>query len=139
MGGAIQTTQSELEQFFAYALPGFLNYVSQHSARVSTIEKVDSLDGIYSLTALYLDGGIEKQVLAPIKLLSANAEEQAQKAKEAAEAANKATEEAQAATVECQNATAEAQASKKLCDDATAKAKAAADAADGARLNILSV
>lgn len=129
MGGAIQTTQEELDQFFAYALPGFLEYVKQHSDRLSTVEKVNSLAGIYSLTAMYMNGGVEKTVLVPLSLLTVDAEHAVQLATDAATLANMAT-------AACESATSDADAAAKRVTDAitdiSAEKQAAMNAAAGA-------
>lgn len=69
MAGLTQTTQSELEQIFAKALPSFFEYVRQHSARVGTIERVSTLDNVHALTAIYTAEGVEKTVLVPLSLI----------------------------------------------------------------------
>lgn len=66
------TRQSELEGFFASVLPQFFEYVRLHATAVNTIERVSSLDGIDALPAYMELGGVEKTVLVPLELLTAN-------------------------------------------------------------------
>lgn len=64
--GVLQTSQEELQAFYAMALPGFLEYIKSHGTRVDEIEMATTLEGIKSLPALMQLGGVEKTVLAPL-------------------------------------------------------------------------
>lgn len=68
--GQIQTPQMELEAFCAQLAPVFLEYLRTHGTAVDRIEVATSLEGITALPARYSLGGVEKNVLAPLKLLT---------------------------------------------------------------------
>ena len=95
--GVVQTNQRELEAFYAAALPGFLEYVRAHGTNVGAIEIATTLEGITSLPARYLLGGVEKTVLAPLSLLTKDVDANIQACVEATVAANAAASDANAA------------------------------------------
>ena len=95
--GVVQTNQRELEAFYATALPGFLEYVRAHGTNVGAIEIATTLEGITSLPARYLLGGVEKTVLAPLSLLTKDVDANIQACVEATVAANAAASDANAA------------------------------------------
>lgn len=68
--GMIQTSQRELETFYAMALPGFLDYLKVHGTSVDRVEMATTIEGITSLPGRYRLGGVEKNVLVPLELLT---------------------------------------------------------------------
>lgn len=130
---AIQTTQRELEAFFASALPAFLEYVKAHGTSVGDIELATSLDGISSLPALYRLGGVEKTVLAPLKLLTKDVDTQIEACKDATDAAASAASDADAAAKRVTDAVTDITAEKKAALEAAADAEAAAKECDTSR------
>lgn len=143
MGATNVTRQAELEQFYAYALPGFLDYLARHSAQMSDMEVVSSLDGITSMPAYQRLEGVEKTVLAPLNLLTKDVDEQVSAAMEATRNAQLATaaalnavEESNTATDECKTATQTAIAATTDAQEATGLATTAANKADAARVRL---
>lgn len=143
MGATNVTRQAELEQFYAYALPGFLDYLARHSAQMSDMEVVSSLDGITSMPAYQRLEGVEKTVLAPLNLLTKDVDEQVSAATEATKNAQQATaaalgvvEESKTATEECKAATQAAIAATTDAQEAAGLATTAANNADAARVRI---
>ncbi len=143
MGATNITRQEELEQFYAFALPGFLDYLARHSGQMSDLEVVSSLDGITSMPAYQRLEGVEKTVLAPLNLLTKDVdsqieatEEAIRNALEATAAAQNATEAAETAAEECHSATQSAREATTTAQTATGLATTAADKADAARVRI---
>jgi hypothetical protein len=99
---------------------------------VGSIEMVSSLAGINSLPALLDQGGVQKTVLAPLDLLSANAEAEAAAARQAADSANNATLEAEAAAAKVTTAITDISSEKQAALDAASSANKAADSASQA-------
>lgn len=135
----IQTSQAELEQFFAFALPEFLKYVKLHSDPIGATEKVNSLEGLYSMPALYSLGGVEKTVIAPLSLLTKDVDEQIDLCKTATQAANEAASNANAATTKVEKAIADSVVEKNAANAAAAAAYAAAAEAKTATENVNAV
>ena len=143
MGATNITRQEELEQFYAFALPGFLDYLARHSGQMSDLEVVSSLDGITSMPAYQRLEGVEKTVLAPLNLLTKDVDEQVSAAMEATRNAQLATaaalnavEESNTATDECKTATQTAIAATTDAQEATGLATTAANKADAARVRL---
>lgn len=131
--GVVQTNQRELEAFYAAALPGFLEYVRAHGTNVGAIEIATTLEGITSLPARYLLGGVEKTVLAPLSLLTKDVDANIQACVEATVAANAAASDANAAAKKVTDAILEISQQKQAALDAAASANAAASAANNAK------
>lgn len=134
--GMIQTTQAELEAFYAKALPGFLEYLKSHSTSVGSIELATTLEGITSLPARQSIGGVEKNVLAPLSLLTADVDIQVEACKIAATAANTAATDANAAAKKVTDAITDISSEKAAAQAAAAKANTAATNADNSRKQI---
>lgn len=126
------TRQEELRQVCVELYPLFMEYVSQHSLQIGDVEVVSTLDSIYALTAKYVSGGVEKTVLAPLKLLSSIAEDAAEKAKAAAELASQASNNANAAADRVDASITEIGEYKAATEDACTRALSAADNANAA-------
>lgn len=131
--GAIQTSQRELEAFYAAALPGFLEYVRTHGTSVGSVELATTLEGITSLPARYLLGGVEKTVLAPLSLLTKDVDIQIAACIEATASANAAASDADAAAKKVTDAITDISTQKQAALDAAASANAAAAAATSAK------
>lgn len=134
--GQIQTSQSELEALSALLAPVFLEYLRTHGTAVDRIELATSLDGLTSLPARYSLGGVEKTVLAPLRLLTANVDVQAELAKQAAARANTAADNANAAAGRVTTAITDISAEKAAAQAAAAAANTAATNADNKRKEI---
>ncbi len=134
--GQIQTPQMELEAFCAQLAPVFLEYLRTHGTAVDRIEVATSLDGITSLPARYSLGGVEKNVLAPLKLLTKDVDVQIAVCQQATTKANTAADNANAAANRVTTAITDISAEKAAAQAATAKANAAATNADNSRKQI---
>lgn len=131
--GQIQTPQMELEAFCAQLAPVFLEYLRTHGTAVDRIEIATSLDGITSLPARYSLGGVEKNVLAPLKLLTKDVDVEIAACQQATAKANTAADDANAAAKKVTDAITDISAEKAAAQAATAKANAAATNADNKR------
>lgn len=122
----IQTTQAELEAFYAKALPGFLEYVRTHSTAVEDVELATDMTGVSSLPCMYDYGGVRKVVRAPLTLISqevqTNVDEEIEKIQSAANAA------VQSANTAAGNANQAADGADDAAKAANSAAQAAADA-----------
>lgn len=131
--GQIQTPQMELEALCAQLAPVFLEYLRTHGTAVDRIEVAVSLDGITSLPARYSLGGVEKTVLAPLKLLTKDVDIQIDACKQAAAKADTAADNANAAATRVTDAITDISAEKAAAQAAAANANAAATNADSKR------
>lgn len=133
--GMMQTTQSELELFYAKALPGFLEYIRTHSTDVSQIEIATSLDGITSLPARMTQGGVDKTVLAPLDLLTEGADAATAQCIIVTNQASAARDEANAAAKQVTDAITDITQEKQAALDAASSANNAATKANTAAAN----
>lgn len=131
--GQIQTPQMELEAFCAQLAPVFLDYLRTHGTAVDRIEVATSLEGITALPARYSLGGVEKNVLAPLKLLTKDVDVKIAACQQATAKANTAADNANAAANRVTTAITDISAEKAAAQAATAKANAAATNADNKR------
>lgn len=131
--GALQTSQAELEAFYAKALPGFLEYLKTHGTAVGSIELAESLEGITSLPARFSLGGVEKVVLAPLKLLTKDVDTKIDACEAATAAAHTAASAANAAAKKVTDAITDIGAEKQAALDAASAANGAATAATQAK------
>lgn len=120
--GMIQTSQRELETFYAMALPGFLDYLKVHGTSVDRVEMATTIEGITSLPGRYRLGGVEKNVLVPLELLTKGVDIQIEACREATLKANTAAENATAAASRVDQAIADVESVKQAALDATAEA-----------------
>lgn len=134
--GMIQTSQRELEAFYAMALPGFLDYLKVHGTSVDRVEMATTLEGVTSLPARYRLGGVEKNVLVPMDLLTEGVEIQIEACREATTKANRAGDNANAAADRVTSAITEISSEKAAALAAAALANAAATNADNSRVQI---
>lgn len=127
------TNQAELEAFCAYAMPVFLERLKAQAIKVGDIELATTLEGITSLPARQLLGGVEKTVLAPLNLLTKEVDANIQACIAATVAANAAASDANAAAKKVTDAILEISQQKQAALDAAASANAAASAANNAK------
>ena len=124
------TNQTELEAFCAYAMPVFLERLKAQATKVGDIELATTLEGITSLPARQLLGGVEKTVLAPLYLLTKDVDSYIAACVSATTAANAAAADANAAAKKVTDAIVEISTQKQAALDAAASANAAATAAN---------
>lgn len=84
------TTNEELEALCAALLPKFNEYLMRHSKNIFSCELATSLDGIKTMPALYDLDGVQKQVIAPLSLLTKDVDIEIEESKKATAAANAA-------------------------------------------------
>lgn len=117
------TTNEEFEALCAALLPKFNEYLMRHSKNIFSCELATSLDGIKTMPALYDLDGVQKQVIAPLALLTKDVDigiEETKKATaEAKEAAGKANEAAASVT----KATTDITTERKKVEDAVSASK----------------
>lgn len=133
MSQQIQTSQLELEALCAQLAPVFLEYLRTHGTAVDRIEIATTLDGITTLPARYSLGGVEKNVLAPLKLLTKDVDVQIAACAQATTKANAAADNANAAAKKVTDAITDISAEKAAAQAAAANANAAASNADSKR------
>ena len=124
--GMIQTSQRELEAFYAMALPGFLDYLKVHGTSVDRVEMATTIEGITSLPGRYRLGGVEKNVLVPMDLLTKGVDIEIEACREATVNAATAADNANAAARRVETAIEDVGAVKQAALDAAAEALEAA-------------
>lgn len=124
--GMIQTSQRELEAFYAMALPGFLDYLKVHGTSVDRVEMATTIEGITSLPGRYRMGGVEKNVLVPMDLLTKGVDIQIEACREATVNAATAADNANIAARRVETAIEDVGAVKQAALDAAAEALEAA-------------
>ena len=129
------TTNEEFEALCAALLPKFNEYLMRHSKNIFSCELATSLDGIKTMPALYDLNGVQKQVIAPLSLLTKNVDVEIAAAKKATTEANTAAAKANDAAASVTKATADFAAERKKVEDAVAASKTATDAANKATDN----
>lgn len=127
----------ELEALCARLLPKFNEYLQRHSKNIFSCELATSLDGISSMPALYSLKGVQKQVIAPLSLLTKDVDVKIEEAKQATEVANTAAAKANAAAVSVTKATTDLTAERKKVEDAVTASKTATEAAKKATSDTL--
>lgn len=128
------TTNEEFEALCAALLPKFNEYLMRHSKNIFSCELATSLDGIKTMPALYDLDGVQKQVIAPLSLLTKDVDIEIEESKKATDAANAAAGKANDAAASVTKATTDLTAERKKVEDAvnssitqTAAAKKATD------------
>lgn len=141
--GQLQTAQIELEALCARLAPVFLEYLRTHGTAIDRIEEVATLDGITSMPVRYSLGGVEKNVLAPIKLLRAGVDEAIGSCSDAASEARTAAASANSAVADVEDALqgiaqerAETVAATAAANSAAARAEAATSDLDTIKSDI---
>lgn len=137
------TDNEELEALAARLYPKFMEYVARHAKNIFSADLATSLDGIKTMPALYDKDGVQKQVIAPLSLLTKNVDEKIDEAGKAADKANKsagkadeAAKGADAAAQKVTDAITDITAEKQAALDAAQKADESADKTDTSRNNI---
>lgn len=123
------TTNEEFEALCAALLPKFNEYLMRHSKNIFSCELATSLDGIKTMPALYDLDGVQKQVIAPLSLLTKDVDIQIEESKKATEAANTAAGKANDAAASVTKATTDLTAERKKVEDAVSASKTQTDAA----------
>lgn len=131
------TTNEELEALCAALLPKFNEYLMRHSKNIFSCELATSLDGIKTMPALYDLDGVQKQVIAPLSLLTKNVDIEIEESKKATAAANAAAGKANDAAASVTKATTGLTAERKKVEDAVAASKTATEAAKKATSDTL--
>lgn len=113
---------TEFEALCARLLPKFNEYLQRHSKNIFSCELATSLDGISTMPALYSKDGVQKQVIAPLSLLTKDVDIRIEEAKQA-------TEEANTAAGKANDAAADLTAERKKVEDAVSASKSQTEAA----------
>lgn len=128
------TTNEEFEALCAALLPKFNEYLMRHSKNIFSCELATSLDGIKTMPALYDLDGVQKQVIAPLSLLTKDVDAEIAASKKATKEATTAAAKANDAAASVTKATTDLSAERKKVEDAvnssitqTAAAKKATD------------
>ena len=123
------TTNEEFEALCAALLPKFNEYLMRHSKNIFSCELATSLDGIKTMPALYDLDGVQKQVIAPLSLLTKDVDIEIEESKNATDAANAAAVKANDAAASVTKATTDLTAERKKVEDAVSASNTATDAA----------
>lgn len=120
---------TEFEALCARLLPKFNEYLQRHSKNIFSCELATSLDGISTMPALYSKDGVQKQVIAPLSLLTKDVDIRIEEAKQATEEANTAASKANDAAASVNKATTDLTAERKKVEDAVSASKSQTEAA----------
>lgn len=120
---------TEFEALCARLLPKFNEYLQRHSKNIFSCELATSLDGISTMPALYSKDGVQKQVIAPLSLLTKDVDIRIEEAKQATEEANTAAGKANDAAASVNKATTDLTAERKKVEDAVSDSKSQTEAA----------
>lgn len=123
---------TEFEALCARLLPKFNEYLQRHSKNIFSCELATSLDGISTMPALYSKDGVQKQVIAPLSLLTKDVDIRIEEAKQATEEANTAAGKANDAAASVKKATTDLTAERKKVEDAVSASKSQTEAAQQA-------
>lgn len=117
------TTNEEFEALCAALLPKFNEYLMRHSKNIFSCELATSLDGIKTMPALYDLDGVQKQVIAPLSLLTKDVDIEIEESKKATAAANAAAGKANEAAASATKATTDLTTERKKVEDAVSASK----------------
>ena len=117
------TTNEEFEALCAALLPKFNEYLMRHSKNIFSCELATSLDGIKTMPALYDLDGVQKQVIAPLALLTKDVDIEIEEAKKATDAAKEAAGKANEAAASVTKATTDLTTERKKVEDAVSASK----------------
>lgn len=131
------TTNEEFEALCAALLPKFNEYLMRHSKNIFSCELATSLDGIKTMPALYDLDGVQKQVIAPLSLLTKDVDIEIEESKKATAAANAAAGKANEAAASVTKATTDLTTERKKVEDAVSASKQQTAAAKQATENTL--
>ena len=133
----IISNNEELEALAQRLFPKFNEFLMRNSKNIFSCELATSLDGILTMPALYDKDGVQKQVIAPLKLLTKDVDAQIEACKKATAACIEATTSANTAAKAANDATADLDTKKKEVDAAVKACKSATDAAKTATSDTL--
>ena len=117
------TTNEEFEALCAALLPKFNEYLMRHSKNIFSCELATSLDGIKTMPALYDLDGVQKQVIAPLSLLTKDVDIEIEETKKATAAAKEAAGKANEAAASVTKATTDLTTERKKVEDAVRSSK----------------
>ena len=117
------TTNEEFEALCAALLPKFNEYLMRHSKNIFSCELATSLEGIKTMPALYDLDGVQKQVIAPLSLLTKDVDIEIEESKKATAAANAAAGKANEAAASVTKATTDLTTERKKVEDAVSASK----------------
>ena len=132
------TTNEEFEALCAALLPKFNEYLMRHSKNIFSCELATSLDGIKTMPALYDLDGVQKQVIAPLALLTKDVDIEIEEAKKATDAAKEAAGKANDAAASVTKATTDLTEERKKVEEAVSASKTQTEAAKKATEDTLS-
>ena len=132
------TTNEEFEALCAALLPKFNEYLMRHSKNIFSCELATSLDGIKTMPALYDLDGVQKQVIAPLALLTKDVDIEIEEAKKATDAAKEAAGKANDAAASITKATTDLTEERKKVEEAVSASKTQTEAAKKATEDTLS-
>lgn len=132
------TTNEEFEALCAALLPKFNEYLMRHSKNIFSCELATSLDGIKTMPALYDLDGVQKQVIAPLSLLTKDVDIEIEEAKKATDAAKEAAGKANDAAASVTKATTDLTEERKKVEEAVSASKTQTEAAKKATEDTLS-
>lgn len=131
------TTNEEFEALCAALLPKFNEYLMRHSKNIFSCELATSLEGIKTMPALYDLNGVQKQVIAPLSLLTKDVDAEIAASKKATKEATTAAAKANDAAASVTKATTDLTVERKKVEDAVAASKTATEAAKKATFDTL--
>lgn len=132
------TTNEEFEALCAALLPKFNEYLMRHSKNIFSCELATSLDGIKTMPALYDLDGVQKQVIAPLSLLTKDVDIEIEESKKATDAAKEAAGKANDAAASVTKATTDLTEERKKVEEAVSASKTQTEAAKKATEDTLS-
>lgn len=131
------TTNEEFEALCAALLPKFNEYLMRHCKNIFSCELATSLEGIKTMPALYDLNGVQKQVIAPLSLLTKDVDAEIAASKKATKEATTAAAKANDAAASVTKATTDLTVERKKVEDAVAASKTATEAAKKATSDTL--
>jgi hypothetical protein len=131
------TTNEEFEALCAALLPKFNEYLMRHSKNIFSCELATSLEGIKTMPALYDLNGVQKQVIAPLSLLTQDVDAEIAASKKATKEATTAAAKANDAAASVTKATTDLTVERKKVEDAVSASKMATEAAKNATSDTL--
>lgn len=132
------TTNEEFEALCAALLPKFNEYLMRHSKNIFSCELATSLDGIKTMPALYDLDGVQKQVIAPLALLTKDVDIEIEESKKATDAAKEAAGKANDAAASVTKATTDLTEERKKVEEAVSASKTQTEAAKKATEDTMS-
>lgn len=131
------TTNEEFEALCAALLPKFNEYLMRHSKNIFSCELATSLEGIKTMPALYDLNGVQKQVIAPLSLLTKDVDAEIAASKKATKEATTAAAKANDAAASVTKATTDLTVERKKVESAVAASKTATEVAKKATSDTL--